>query len=87
MVKFVELFTKITKVQIQQAAFPEHSVVSHLTEKQREVITAARKYGYFEYPRKISASQLAERLGLSKTTTIEHLRKAENYILSRILVD
>jgi hypothetical protein len=87
MVKFVKIFTKITKVQIQQAAFPEHSIVSHLTEKQREVITAARKYGYFEYPRRISASQLAERMGFSKTTTIEHLRKAENYILSRILVD
>jgi len=49
--------------------------------KERLVLNTAISSGYYEYPRKISATELAEKLSYSKSTTIEYLRKAENKII------
>ncbi|MXR21366.1 helix-turn-helix domain-containing protein [Halobacterium bonnevillei] len=48
-----------------------------LSERQREVFELARERGYYNWPREVSATDLAEELGVSKATTLEHLRKAE----------
>ncbi|WP_458187490.1 helix-turn-helix domain-containing protein [Haladaptatus sp. NG-WS-4] len=52
-----------------------------LSERQREVFELARKRGYYEWPRKVTASELATEMDLSKTTLLEHLRKAEAKLL------
>ncbi|MFC4357580.1 helix-turn-helix domain-containing protein [Halobium salinum] len=52
-----------------------------LSERQREVFELARKRGYYTWPREVSASELADDLGLSKATVLEHLRKAEAKLL------
>ncbi len=52
-----------------------------LSERQREVFDLARKRGYYEWPREVSAADLAEELGVSKPTLLEHLRKAEAKLL------
>lgn len=52
-----------------------------LSERQREVFELAKSEGYYTWPRESSASALAEELGISKTTLLEHLRKAESKIL------
>jgi hypothetical protein len=52
-----------------------------LTPAQREVFEHARNEGYYEWPRKTSTRELAEDLGRSKTTMLEHLRKAESKLL------
>lgn len=54
---------------------------SHLTARQREVFLLARSRGYYEYPRETTARELAAELGISKTTLLEHLRKAEAKLL------
>lgn len=54
-----------------------------LSERQREVIELARQRGYYEWPRETNASDLAEELGISKTTLLEHLRKAESKIIGQ----
>lgn len=52
-----------------------------LTESQREAFTLARERGYYEWPRETSTRELAAELDISKTTLLEHLRKAESKLL------
>jgi DNA-binding CsgD family transcriptional regulator len=52
-----------------------------LTPSQREVFDLAREHGYYEWPRGVSTRELADELDVSKTTLLEHLRKAEAKLL------
>ena len=52
-----------------------------LSQRQREVIELARRRGYYAWPRETSAADLAAELDISKTTLLEHLRKAESKVL------
>jgi hypothetical protein len=54
---------------------------STLSERQREVFELAQRRGYYSWPRQTSASDLADALDVSKTTLLEHLRKAESKLL------
>lgn len=56
-----------------------------LTERQYEVIEHALDAGYFEWPREITSEELAEEMEISRTTLLEHLRKAESKLLSDAL--
>jgi len=66
-------------------AFQPISPLSQLTEKKREVLLAAYKLGYYDIPRKITSQELAERLCLVDSTVVEHLRKAEQRLMTRLL--
>jgi len=84
---FVELIKKygaVINISFQKAAYREHDILSVLTEKQREIIIAANKYGYYDYPKKINSQQLSQKVKLSKPTLIQHLRKAEGRIMANI---
>ena len=52
-----------------------------LTPTQREVFEAAPEAGYYTAPRASSTRELADRVDRSKTTLLEHLRKAESKLL------
>ncbi|MCT9096758.1 helix-turn-helix domain-containing protein [Haloarchaeobius sp. HME9146] len=52
-----------------------------LTDTQREVFEHARERGYYQWPRGVSTRELASELEVSKTTLLEHLRKAESKLL------
>jgi predicted DNA binding protein len=52
-----------------------------LTPTQREVFEHARERGYYQWPRGIATRELAAELDVSKTTLLEHLRKAESKLL------
>ncbi|MBN2065920.1 MAG: helix-turn-helix domain-containing protein [Candidatus Thermoplasmatota archaeon] len=86
--KFLEIIKnlgEVTKISFQIATFDERTILSCLTEKQREVMIAAKKHGYYKYPREITSQQLSDKIGLSKPTVIQHLRKAEERLLSNLL--
>ncbi len=55
--------------------------VETLSDRQREVFELARERGYYDRPRNVSGNELAEELGISKTTLHEHLRKVEAKLL------
>ena len=72
-------------VLLADANFSPTSPMNQLTEKQREVLIAAYKSGYYDIPRKITTEQLAKKLGLVDSTVVEHLRKAEQRLMTQIL--
>jgi predicted DNA binding protein len=57
------------------------SLFGALTEKQRKALITALDNGYYRIPRTATAGEIAERLGLPRTSFVDHLRKAENKII------
>lgn len=72
-------------VSIANARFEANSPLSELTERQRQVLLAAYRHGYYACPRKTNSEQLGRILQLDKSTVAEHLRKAEERLLSTLL--
>ena len=75
----------IKHVSYTKATYADDTLLSCLTQKQREVLIAANKSGYYTYPRKITSEQLARQVGLSKPTVLQHLRKAEIRLIAHLL--
>ncbi len=61
-----------------------NSVFSDLTGKQRSALLKAQQYGYYTSPRNITTDSIARSMGVSRSTFEEHLRKAENKVISSI---
>lgn len=55
-----------------------------LTDRQQEALTAAHEAGYYEWPRDISGEELAEELDVSAPTFHQHLRSAEQKLITTI---
>jgi predicted DNA binding protein len=90
LLSFVEMFKgtgvgEMTNMTFKRAAYQRKDMLSVLTDRQREVMVAAYRFGYYDLPRGITSQRLAERVGLSKPTTLEHLRKAERRLLSEVM--
>lgn len=56
-----------------------------LTEKQREVVEVAHELGYYDIPREASLSDVADKLGVAKSTCSETLHRAEGKVMDRFL--
>jgi predicted DNA binding protein len=56
------------------------SMLSMLTEGQREALEIACEEGYFDVPRGITLTELADRLGISDTAVSQRLRRAHSAI-------
>jgi predicted DNA binding protein len=86
--KIHELFKKIgtvNKISFVKSLYNEQTILSCLTDRQKEILIAAKKNGYYNYPRKINSQELSEKIGLSKPTVVQHLRKAEGRIIYNLL--
>ncbi len=56
-----------------------------LTPKQKTILLESYRRGFFDHPRRINADQLAEQMGMHKTTLLEHIHKAEKRLIGHIL--
>jgi PAS domain-containing protein len=65
------------------SAFRE-SVDDELTDKQRSVLRAAYHAGYFEWPRGSTAEELADSMDISSPTLHNHLRRAQQRLLTAL---
>lgn len=66
----------------------DHGVVGDaLTDRQREVVAAARAAGYYADPREATVEDVAERTDCAPSTVAEHLRRAEASLVERATVD
>lgn len=58
-----------------------------LTKRQVEVLQNAIHLGYFEFPRRLSLTQLSERLGIKPSTLSQVLRAAEGKVIAKYAAD
>ncbi|WP_233710778.1 bacterio-opsin activator domain-containing protein [Natronococcus pandeyae] len=67
--------------QLTKDKFRE-SVVNQLTEKQYTALESAYFAGYYDWPREITAEELAESMEIAPATLHQHLRKGNHRLLS-----
>jgi hypothetical protein len=72
-------------VSLTDARFLPNSPLIQLTDKQRNVIEAAFKRGYYDVPRRVSSQELAKQLEIREPTLVMHRRKAERKLLSAVI--
>ena len=60
------------------------SLFSRLTDKQLRALITAYERGYYRTPRELTTQELADGANLTRPTYEEHLRKAENKIISAV---
>ncbi len=58
-----------------------------LTDRQRETVLAAVEHGYYDTPRRCSLTELAEELGLAKSTVSETLHRAEEEVVKSFFAE
>ncbi|MEF8779409.1 MAG: helix-turn-helix domain-containing protein [Haloferacaceae archaeon] len=58
---------------------------ARLTDRQREVLETAHRMGYFEYPRRASAEEVAAEIGIARSTFAEHLAAAQSTLAAGVL--
>ncbi|MFB6270855.1 MAG: helix-turn-helix domain-containing protein, partial [Halobacterium sp.] len=71
----------VTVADKREVSAPEpdaHAVSApDLTARQAAVLRAAVQDGYYEFPRRTTTADLADRFDLARSTLEEHLRRAE----------
>ncbi len=91
---YIELLSNPNKIKLISKFFPNLKILNildnysrkdFLTTRQKEILDRAFILGYFNYPRKISLTDLAKELKISKSTLSENLRIAENKIISEYI--
>jgi len=61
------------------------ALFSGLTEKQMHALLTAYAQGYFRFPRGSDLQTIASKEKISRTTFLEHLKKAENKIITALI--
>lgn len=62
-----------------------HGLLGNLTERQVTALSAAHRTGYYRFPRSVGTDEIAEEIGIARTTFSEHLRKAENRLIDSMM--
>lgn len=79
--------SRLTPYKISSIQDIKHEFASYkslLTARQLEIVEYAVATGYFDLPRKVTAENLADHLGISVSAFNEHIRKVERTILNTL---
>jgi predicted DNA binding protein len=68
--------------RITPSAAEWQELLSSIPPRQRELLKLGLERGYFEIPREVTLEELADEMGITKTTASNHLRKAERKLMS-----
>ena len=60
------------------------TLLSGLTDRQARALVIALDHGYYNFPRRASSVEIAERLGTPRTSFVDHLRKAQNKVIQAV---
>jgi predicted DNA binding protein len=63
------------------------TMTDQLTTKQQEVLRTAYLSGYFAWPRRTTAAECADALGIAQPTFSQHLRAAQAKVIGRLFED
>jgi len=75
--------TSITEQQVPHSMLaPVDQLFEDVTDRQRAALRLALESGYYEQPRQATLRDLAEQTAVARSTYEEHLRKAENKLLT-----
>lgn len=79
----------VRKREIPLSALPTsvwtNVLFGDLTPRQSEAMLSAHRFGYYTSPRSVTTEEIALSLGIGRTTYEEHLRKAENRVISALV--
>ena len=74
---------KVQRIDSLSMALPLEYV--NLTDRQSEALKRAYGNGYYDFPKKTSSREVAESMGISQSTLLEHLNKAEHKIIGKLV--
>lgn len=77
----VERITQDFQSHVVPSMTEWQNLLQAFPDRQREVLNTAIEMGYYEMPRATTLEELAERVGVAKTTVSQHLRKAERKVI------
>ena len=60
------------------------SLLGDLTRKQTNALLIALDNGYYNLPRRATALEISKRLGIPRTSFVDHLRKAQNKVIQAV---
>ncbi|MEF8851873.1 MAG: bacterio-opsin activator domain-containing protein [Haloarculaceae archaeon] len=72
-------------IPLQSEGGVHATMVDRLTDKQLEVLRTAYLSGYFSWPRRSTAQECADALGIAQPTFSQHIRAAEATVFERLL--
>jgi len=64
----------------------EYAPESKLTPRQQEILALAIEHGYYDYPRRITLTKLADKMGLAKSTLSQALMVVESEVVKNAAV-
>lgn len=78
---------RVTQAQAAASASDASPGIDGLPPEQREALRAAVDHGYYETPRAVDVSELADRLGVPRSTLTYRLRRAEAHVMKQYVGD
>ena len=81
----VESKRRVESVSADRPLLTLDSALPDLSPRQREVLRTAAEMGYYRIPRDTTTAEVADVVGVERRTLEEHLRRAENKLLTALV--